>query len=718
MKRLKTLLPGLVCLLALCVLLPLRAEAAAYTGSCGTNAVWKLDTATGVLTVSGTGAMNDYTYSTRFWKDYSSYVKKIVVEEGITRIGNSAFNSCAATSVSLPSTLKTIGDLAFYQCKATVLNIPAGITAIGDNALDSMANLTAVNVAEGNPSYSSHDGVLYKGTTLLLCPQNTALTAYTVKDGTEEIAPSAFFDCVNLTSLTLPAELETIGSGAFYYCENLSSVTVSRLLPTTLANNGQTVFYGCAADLTLRAYDVGNYMVNNPYVKDTWQAYANKWDHRYQSLGYAGGKLKNGTWLLDGKGVLTVTAEGAVTEDPWDYYYHRVEKAVFGEGITEFPAFSGYSYSNMTAVSLPSTLTAIPDYAFYKCTALKEVTVPAGVTSLGEKCFYYCYKLTKVTLPEGITAIPDYAFYDCRKLTSVNIPATVTAVGDYAFWACGSLTQVALPAGLERVGDQGFSNCTGLTAVTLPAALTDVGEAAFVCCTGLRAFTVAEGNPAFAADDGVLYTKDGKTLVCYPDGREGTAYALPETVAEIAPYALYYSQNLTSLTLPAGIQTIGVSAANGADALTDVYYGGSPEQWQKVAVDSYAFDKRVVIHYTPDCVNVGHGWSGWQTVTAPTWLTAGAESRACSACGETETNVLPATGQTAADGVALTVTDGVLAADHVPVGMTVLLAAYENGRLTAVGQGSLALPEGTDGVTAFFLADGWRPVAAARPLAP
>lgn len=842
MNCLKKLLPGLLCALAICVCLPFRAEAATYTGSCGTNATWSLDTSTGVLSITGTGAMNDYTYSTRFWKNYSSYIKSVVVGEGITYIGNCAFDLCPATSVSLPSTLTELGEMAFYGCDATVLNLPAGLKIIGDNALNYMEQLTAIHVAAGNPYYSSRDGVLYKGTTLVLCPQQTPLTSYTVKDGTTEIESCAFWDCVNLTSVTLPASVTELHNQAITYCDNLTSVTVNYLGYTILDSAGTSVFYGNAADFTIRAYDVASYRVNNPSVSGTWEAYADKWGHNYQSLGEAGGKLNNGTWLIDGNGVLTVSANGAVTEDPWDSYHSMVKKAVFSEGITAIPSFSGYSYSQMTAVSLPSTLQSLPNYAFYKSTALKEIAIPAGVTSLGKECFYQCYELTSVTLPEGITAIPDYAFYDCRKLASVNIPTTVTSIGEYAFWACQSLPSVTLPAGLETIGVQGFSNCSALTSVTLPAALTDLGEAAFVCCTGLQTISVEEENPAFTADDGILYSKDGKTLVCYPDGKEGTEFTLPETVTDIGYEAFYSNENLTSLTLHSGIQTVGASAAYSAEKLTDVYYDGTQTQWETVEVGVNAFDDDVTIHFglacktagtqlvgyvaatctengytgdtvcngcgavvtkgktvtssghdtvwhsakNPTCTAVGwygyytckncdyttyrersmldhsithtlqeatctadgqeywqcssckgyftdetgtevgqitvlpspgHSWGDWVTVTEPTWLTDGAESRSCTACTETETNVLPATGQTVVDGITVTVTDGTVTVDNVPQGLTVIFGAYSGGRQVSVQLGTaLTLPEGADSILLFFVDSAFRPIGTAKPI--
>ena len=115
LKRL-ALLCIVVCLV--CMLLPGQVHAAALSGTCGADLTWTLDEA-GLLTVSGTGAMTDYAAKKAPWYAKRSTIGQIVVEEGVTAIGNNAFYDCAKmTQVSIPLSVTTIGDQAFYNCSA------------------------------------------------------------------------------------------------------------------------------------------------------------------------------------------------------------------------------------------------------------------------------------------------------------------------------------------------------------------------------------------------------------------------------------------------------------------------------------------------------------------------------------------------------------------------------------------------------------------------
>ena len=89
-----------------------------YNGTCGTNLTWAVDTGTGVLAINGTGAMTNYSSDSSVpWYSYRSYIKTVTIADGVTSIGNYAFNSCAGlTSVTIPNRVTTIGHYAFYNC--------------------------------------------------------------------------------------------------------------------------------------------------------------------------------------------------------------------------------------------------------------------------------------------------------------------------------------------------------------------------------------------------------------------------------------------------------------------------------------------------------------------------------------------------------------------------------------------------------------------------
>lgn len=128
------------------------------SGTCGDNITWELDN-DGTLIVSGSGAMTNYTVD-----DFTPWrfvtIKKVIVRDGVTTIGDYAFSSCFdLVEVELPDSLLSIGELAFYNCDLlTDVYLPEGLTVIGERAFDLCDSLTAINVHENNSSYSS---VLY-----------------------------------------------------------------------------------------------------------------------------------------------------------------------------------------------------------------------------------------------------------------------------------------------------------------------------------------------------------------------------------------------------------------------------------------------------------------------------------------------------------------------------------------------------------------------------
>ena len=116
------------------------------SGSCGDNVTWML-TSDGTLTISGTGAMTDYYNSGATpWHSVCSQIKSVIIEDGVTRIGNYAFSYCdALAGVTIPDSVTTIGDQAFKDCKAlTSMAIPGSVTMIGDWAFDGCGALTDI----------------------------------------------------------------------------------------------------------------------------------------------------------------------------------------------------------------------------------------------------------------------------------------------------------------------------------------------------------------------------------------------------------------------------------------------------------------------------------------------------------------------------------------------------------------------------------------------
>ena len=201
------------------------APTTAKSGSFG-NLKWSLSGTK--LTISGKGAMPNKVSSVP-WKDYQYDITSVVIQSGVTSIGDDVF-FChfKLASVSIPNTVTSIGESAFYSCDSlTSIKIPASVTKIGDQAFTACEKLTSINVDAGNKNFCSVNGVLFNKnkTTLIAYPAGKKGT-YSVPNGVKEIYFVAFFECAGLTGVSIPNTVKQIGVCAFQYCTSLTSVTI------------------------------------------------------------------------------------------------------------------------------------------------------------------------------------------------------------------------------------------------------------------------------------------------------------------------------------------------------------------------------------------------------------------------------------------------------------------------------------------------------------
>ena len=229
------------------------ADGEELSGECGENVTWKLED--GVLTISGTGPMQDFGWTTEQpWYSAEYDIKSIVVGEGITTIGNSAFQLCGnVSSVSLPETLTRIGGYAFSGCsQLKELSIPDGVTSIGGGAF-SQCNFTGIELPSGlkelGPDAFLNCGWLEKITipsgvvsletgTFKWC---TSLESVELPNGMTSIGGDAFCGCKALKSIAIPDSVTSIGEYAFEWCMALESVE----MPSSLTDISQYAFHSC-----------------------------------------------------------------------------------------------------------------------------------------------------------------------------------------------------------------------------------------------------------------------------------------------------------------------------------------------------------------------------------------------------------------------------------------------------------------------------------------
>lgn len=369
MKKLMRLLATVLALTMLCEMLPLAAFAQSdigqavtaavqeigkensLSGSCGENATWEFDYSTGRLTISGTGAMKDYSfYNKAPWYEYMYSISRVVIQKGITSIGKNAFGDCEyLTGVTIPEGVESIGDYAFWDCKRLRgITIPDGVTHIGRGAFDNCARLVDITLPEsatsiGEGAFEDCDAIeniaLPSGMTSIAADTFSscgALKNIVIPDGVTSIGNSAFSYC-GLTDIMIPENVEYIGGEAFRGCEKLESIVI----PDGITSIGDYTFCGCSSltDITL--------------------------PESVESIG---------KHAFEKSAITNITLSDNVTS--------------IGE--------SAFEKSKLTNIEIPDGVTRIENNTFYACDTLTDVMFSADITFIGSGAFAQCKRLTDV----------------------------------------------------------------------------------------------------------------------------------------------------------------------------------------------------------------------------------------------------------------------------------------------------------------------------------
>ena len=463
----------------------------------------------GTLTISGNGEMKFWNSSyVVAWDSNRKNIKNVIINNGVTSIGNFAFHGCEnLINITIPDSVTSRGLCAFSNC----------------------TSLTSINVDSNNEKYMSDKGVLYTKDkkSLIQYPCKKEGTEYIIMQGVASIGDYAFEYCRSLTSITIPNSVTSIGDSAFKDCRSLTSITI----PNSVTSIGGYAFESC---------------------------------------------------------------------------------------------------SSLTSITIPNSVTSIGDSAFKNCTSLTSITIPNSVTSIGGYAFEFCSSLTSINVDsnnekymsdngvlytkdkkilikypgkkegteylilQGVESIEDYAFYRCTSLTNITIPNSVTSIGQEVFSDCRRLTNITIPNSVTSIGSNAFRYCISLTNIVIPSSVTSIGYLAFYDCESLTSINVDSNNEKYMSDNGVLYTKDKKTLIKYPSKKDGTKYIIMQGVASIGDNAFEFCSSLTSITIPDSVTSIGDDAFYKCDSLSVLCKSNSyAEQYAKENNIKYVIDDSV-----------------------------------------------------------------------------------------------------------------------------
>ena len=562
-----------------------------YSGTCGIHLTWVLE-CDSTLRISGTGEMSDY--STSPWNSLKNIIKHVVIEEGVTTIGNNAFYGMDIVTVTNPSTLKTIGSTAFYNCyQLESINFPHGMTSIGRNttghgpfygchslksiyipASVTMINkdaflrcfsLTSIVVDPANPKYDSRDNcnaIIETATNKLLYGCQTTV----IPDGVLTVSQYAFEYQHNLKSIRISNTVTHFETSVFKECENLKDIYVewTTTPPQDILTSWQE---HTNLDATITIHVPCGY--KSLYSSSSaWNRYQIVDDHL--KGGMCGAQGSNQTWMLSCDGHLDIKGIGAMADysaggAPWNEHKDAIHTVTFSDGINTIGKNAFAGFTNLTDIYAPWTenipvlpssnnpqssvslhVPCIATGAYQTADGWKDYTITPEYTASGT-CGADGDNLTWTLCDDGtltisgtgamagwenIADIPWYSYQE--SITSVIIEEGVTNIGKGAFYKISSLLSVTIPSSVTSIDYCAFYECTSLVSVTIQEGLISLDASAFNGCSAL------------------------------------TSAPIPNSVTSIGNSAFKNCSSLSSLTIPNGVETIGSSAFESCSGLTSV----------------------------------------------------------------------------------------------------------------------------------------------------
>ncbi len=351
----------------------------------------------GILTVTGAGELNAAP-----WESQAEKIKKVIIGEGITRIGKDAFFSCSnLEEVVIPESVVKIDGFAFRSPALKQVFLPAGVKEIDHSSFRSCKNLERIDVSPDNLCFASDSfGVVYtKDMTMLLIAPAGLTGSYTIpgnvqsvggvyeytypvgiglSDQMMEVEYSAFYGCEKLTQIQICEGVKFIGFQAFRLCDGLTEVTI----PDSVFKLDDYAFQNC-----------------------------------------------------DG-----------------------LEKVHIGAGVKRIGRYCFAELDRLKEITVPGNVRTIDDHAFGDIKSLEKVVLENGISQIGNSAFISCFNLQELQLPGTLSTISNSAFRNCEKLVNVIIPARVQSIERLAFDGINDMKKVTFEGGAPKLAADAFED--------------------------------------------------------------------------------------------------------------------------------------------------------------------------------------------------------------------------------------------------------------------
>lgn len=537
-------------------------------------------------------------------------LENIIIPDGVTFIRYDTFNGCESLEwVSLPESVYYIDQFAFKNCSSLKsIIIPSAVTKIAIAAFLHCDALTTVY----------YGGTEDKWSTISIEGNNGCLNGvrkyYFSQTEPEKDGYFWHFDTDGVTPVSWGNEPNySYGLEYLRNDDNASYIVVGMgdcidkdlIIPSTYkglpvnaigenAFNGNTDITYVLIDRAVTSIGQGAFNLCSSLINVYYNGTKEEWETLCSSIGVSN------DYLIDAKVYYFSETQ---PEEGFFWHFDTDGKTPISWGVesdysvglkyslnTDEKGYTvvGIGYCEDTDLVIPATyrglpVTAIGSNAFESVRSFKSVSIPASVTTIGEKAFAHC----------GVTSV---TFATNSQLTTVD---------RYAFFSSSSLQSIALPDGVTTIGVAAFNGCNNITSISIPDSITTIENRALDFNSS--AFTVYNNakylgnstNPYLVlvkATDTSITTcnihTDAKLIYAFAftDCTLLTSVTIPDSVTIIGNSVFYKCDALESLIIGSGVTSIGdgIIYYESYDAkLKSVYYGGSAEEWNTIAIGKY-----------------------------------------------------------------------------------------------------------------------------------
>ena len=507
----------------------------------------------------------------------SKNITKILLNDGITSVGDYAFQNCGMKDFAIPESVNKIGTYAFYGCTGlTEMHIPNAVTEIKKYTFYGCNKISKLTLSKNTTAIGQYAFCNCSGIFKFVIPDKTEtisdnafygcskVKAINIPDSVSSIGSYAFYGCASATTLSIGSGIKTVPTYAFGNCTGLNSVTV----PNTVTEIKNAAFYGCnnVTDITLPFVGASRsaigYESNFGYIfgYETSSADYNKYSNL--NVGDVYDSQTNNT----SSNSVCYVYEVRNGQRYYKYYTYNTPSTIKTVTVTDATQIASGAFANsknITKILLNDGITSIGDYAFqnnpwYK--GLSDEFVTAGDNVL----IKYNGTKSNVVIPDTVKHIAGGVFKDNTKISAVTLPDELLSIGENAFYGCTNLTAMTIPKSVIKIGGNAIpGTCT--ISVYRPSAGYDYRSTNRIVLNS--SFTT--GNETYyyiVNDDGcaeIIGCTTTSTELTVPTDFEGIA------VNKIGDYGFANCTTLNSITIPANILNIGKYAFDGCTGLVN-----------------------------------------------------------------------------------------------------------------------------------------------------